>query len=81
MSLEQDSELQMRYMSLLGDRGEGEEALRRADLLGDRLERIGATLAAKVQQACANMLQRFGDPELARLTAHDTVRRMEDGSR
>jgi len=78
LTLEQDSELQMRYMDLLGDRGEGEEALKRSELLGRRLERIGAPLAARVQQGRAHILQRFGDPALARETAHDTVRRMDE---
>ena len=78
LSLEQDTELQMRYMSLLGDRGEGEEALRRAEVLDARLERIGALLAARLQQARTSILQRFGDAEQARQAAHDSVRRMDE---
>ena len=78
LSLEQDTELQMRYMSLLGDRGEGEEALRRAEVLDARLERIGALLAARLQRAPAP--QRFGDAEQAPL-AHDGAPDGRDGGR
>ena len=76
LSLEQDTELQMRYMSLLGDRSEGEEALRRAEVLDSALS-IGALLAARLQQARTSILQR-SDAEQARQAAHDSVRRMDE---
>jgi serine/threonine protein kinase len=78
LTLEQDSELQMRYMGLLSDRGAGEDALERAQALGVRVCRLGPWLAAKVQQARANVFQRFGDAQEALVTARDTVRRMNE---